>query len=210
MKRSRDSSPAATSKDGSLNSAQGETKKQCQVDTGLNTHQSTDQPGTTSGSSGSSIEREDKDKMATACPHLSAAFATLAPPRPSQQVHRDECTQCFDDQDGLEGIDVCLTCFNGGCVGNEDRNHAALHHSKTGHNLVVNVKRVPKPKPMASEQDDVPSKPKKLAIAAETEADRYDFITTPKCLACQDKELPRTDKVSKEGASIASTFADSN
>lgn len=138
--------------------------------------------------------------MATACPHLSAAFSTLSPPRPSQQVHREECTQCFDNQDGPEGIDVCLSCFNGGCLANEDRNHAALHHSKTGHNLVVNIKRVPKPR--APGQEDMPSEPKKLAIAAETEADKYDFITTPKCLACQGKELPRTDKVRGEATKL--------
>lgn len=49
-------------------------------------------------------------------------------------------------QDGPFGVDVCLTCFNGGCTGNEDREHAALHFQKTGHALVVNVKRREKPK----------------------------------------------------------------
>lgn len=79
--------------------------------------------------------------LSMACQHLTSAFASLAPPRPSQQVHREECTLCFDDQDGAEGIDVCLTCFNGGCTNNGEREHARLHYGKTGHALVVNVKR---------------------------------------------------------------------
>lgn len=81
-----------------------------------------------------------------ACAHLSQAFNSLLPPRPSQQVHRDECTLCFDDQDGPNGVDVCLICFNGGCTGNGDREHARLHYQKTGHAIVANVKRTRKPK----------------------------------------------------------------
>lgn len=34
--------------------------------------------------------------MANSCQHVSAA--KLLAPRLSQQVHREECTQCFDDQ----------------------------------------------------------------------------------------------------------------
>lgn len=81
------------------------------------------------------------------CPHLSDSFTSLNAPRPSQQVHRDECTLCFDDQDGPEGIDVCLLCFNGGCTGNGDREHSRLHFQKTGHAIVANVKRRRKPRP---------------------------------------------------------------
>ncbi|CAO1631476.1 unnamed protein product [Sympodiomycopsis kandeliae] len=130
-----------------------------------------------------------------ACAHLSEAFASINPPRPSQQVHRDECTLCFDDQDGTHGIDVCLMCFNGGCTGNGDRDHSLLHFQKTGHSIVVNVKRRRKPqKPKPIDQA-----PQKLAIAAESEQDQYDWITTPKCLACDGaqggKELPRTEKL---------------
>ncbi|PWN48819.1 ubiquitinyl hydrolase [Violaceomyces palustris] len=131
------------------------------------------------------------------CPHLSAAFNRLKPPRPSQRVHREECTLCFDDQDSPSGIDVCLDCFNGGCSSNHDRAHSRLHFSKTGHPLVVNVRRVLKK--VEKLDDDLPSPPKKLAIAAEKEEDKYDFVTTPKCLACdeagQGKVLPRTEKL---------------
>lgn len=131
------------------------------------------------------------EMAASACSHLTSAFASLNAPRPSQQVHKEECTLCFDDQDGPNGIDVCLICFNGGCTGNQDRNHSALHHAKTGHYIVLNIKRRLKPK--AKEEQP---QPKKLAIAAESEADKYDFIYTPKCLACEGgKELPLTSKL---------------
>ncbi|TKY90529.1 hypothetical protein EX895_000527 [Sporisorium graminicola] len=132
-----------------------------------------------------------------ACPHLSAAFMALAPPRPSQHVHKEECTLCFDDQDGTNGIDVCLLCFNGACTGNGDREHSRLHFEKTQHALVVNIRRTRRP-PRPAELG-APSVPKKLAIAAESDADKYDYHTVPKCLACDPrgsgKELPVTDKL---------------
>ncbi|PWN21423.1 ubiquitinyl hydrolase [Microstroma glucosiphilum] len=129
------------------------------------------------------------------CPHLSDSFTSLSAPRPSQQVHRDECTLCFDDQDGPEGIDVCLICFNGGCTGNGDREHSRLHWQKTGHAIVANVKRRRK----ARAEQPIQEAPKKLAISAETEEDLYEWETKPKCLACDPdaggKELPRTEKL---------------
>ncbi|SJX60336.1 related to ubiquitin-specific processing protease [Sporisorium reilianum f. sp. reilianum] len=133
-----------------------------------------------------------------ACPHLSAAFTALAPPRPSQHVHKEECTLCFDDQDGPNGIDVCLLCFNGACTGNGDREHSRLHFEKTQHALVVNIRRTHRPAPPV-EENAAPSVPKKLAIAAESDADKYDYYTVPRCLACDPsgpgKELPLTDKL---------------
>ncbi|KAE8212077.1 hypothetical protein CF327_g4245 [Tilletia walkeri] len=142
------------------------------------------------------------------CPHLSAAFTQLAPPRPSQQVHREECTLCFDDQDMEPGVDVCLSCFNGACpvpgtndpsvqgassIPSSGHAHSRLHAEKTGHALVLNVKRRRKPQQERAEEP----LPKKLAISAEREEDTYDFITTPKCLLCNadqgGKELPRTE-----------------
>ncbi|SNX81610.1 related to ubiquitin-specific processing protease [Melanopsichium pennsylvanicum] len=133
-----------------------------------------------------------------ACPHLSAAFMALAPPRPSQHVQKEECTLCFDDQDGPNGIDVCLLCFNGGCTGNSDREHSRLHFEKTQHSLVVNIRRTRRPAPPAA-AGEAASVPKKLAIAAESDADRYDYHTVPRCLACDPggtgKNLPLTDKL---------------
>lgn len=42
------------------------------------------------------------------------------------------------------GIDVCLTCFNGGCL-DETRQHSRIHHEKSGHAFALNVKRKHKP-----------------------------------------------------------------
>lgn len=66
-----------------------------------------------------------------------------------------------------------------------------LHFQKTGHALVVNIQRKRKAKGTNQAED----KPLKLAIAAEIEEDSYDTTTTPKCLACGDKELPRTERL---------------
>jgi hypothetical protein len=48
-------------------------------------------------------------------------------------------TRCQDDEAGLN---VCLTCFNGGCAG--DRDHASLHFKRLGHPLALNIKRTRK------------------------------------------------------------------
>ena len=74
------------------------------------------------------------------CPHLYALLPSLAPPRSAIAVHRSECTLCFDGAEADGGIDVCLTCFNGGCCAPE-RNHARAHADKTWHALVCNVRR---------------------------------------------------------------------
>jgi len=51
---------------------------------------------------------------------------------------------CLDLQDGPLGIDVCLTCFNGGCL-DAERRHAFNHYKKSGHKFALNVKRRRKP-----------------------------------------------------------------
>jgi uncharacterized UBP type Zn finger protein len=47
-------------------------------------------------------------------------------------------------KDRPEGIDVCLSCFNGGCV-DDTRHHAPTHAQRSGHAFVVNVKRKLRP-----------------------------------------------------------------
>ncbi|GAA5953514.1 hypothetical protein JCM21900_006188 [Sporobolomyces salmonicolor] len=104
---------------------------------------------------------------------------SLAPPRPSQLVHREECTQCFDTQDGPRGLDVCLHCFNGGCPAGSVHSHAALHARKTGHRVVVNVKRRKRLAALGRRKRDSQEPPiKKLAIREELpEEDKYEFVT---------------------------------
>ncbi|KAF8710846.1 Hydrolase, partial [Rhizoctonia solani] len=113
------------------------------------------------------------------CPHFAQLIA-LQPPRLSQAVHREECTQCFDSQDSPNGIDVCLHCFNGGCLG-EERHHARTHAEKTGHVWSLNFRRTPKPK---SQRGDSEPPLKRLAIVEEHDADNYDTVATLRCWAC--------------------------
>ncbi|RKO83125.1 hypothetical protein BDK51DRAFT_8860, partial [Blyttiomyces helicus] len=84
--------------------------------------------------------------------------------------------------------DVCLTCFNGGCLGNEQL-HSKLHFKKTAHPLVINIKRVKK-----SRRDGTPPPAKltKLAIEEERDEDKYEFVTAVTCHACDGAEVERT------------------
>ncbi|KAF1810829.1 ubiquitinyl hydrolase [Eremomyces bilateralis CBS 781.70] len=112
-----------------------------------------------------------------ACPHASSS--SLRPPRPSESVYREDCTICFDSIDDPAGLDVCLSCYNGGCAG--DRQHNKLHYETSKHPLVLNIKRTRK----VVDRDEPPQKLTKLAISAETEADRYDTATQVRCLECR-------------------------
>ncbi|KAL2441211.1 Ubiquitin carboxyl-terminal hydrolase 14 [Exophiala dermatitidis] len=118
------------------------------------------------------------------CPH--AHSDDLRPPRANQSVYREDCTQCFDSIDDEAGLDVCLHCFNGGCAG--ERNHSLLHYSSTGHPLVLNIRRIRK----HIQREEPPAKLTKLAIAAETEEDRYETITRVKCYACELQDVDKT------------------
>ncbi|KAH8887888.1 ubiquitinyl hydrolase [Thozetella sp. PMI_491] len=137
-----------------------------------------------------------------ACPHVESL--TLRPPTPAQSVYREDCTQCFDSIDDPTGLDVCLQCFNGGCAG--DRNHAKTHNALFSHPLALNIRRTRK----VVVRDEPPLKMSKLAIAAETEADRYDVALSVKCYACERTDLDTADpKLAPvvEGIMSANTFS---
>ncbi|CAJ2503181.1 Uu.00g105750.m01.CDS01 [Anthostomella pinea] len=119
-----------------------------------------------------------------ACSHLDVL--SLSPPTPAQSVYREDCTQCFDSIDDPDGLDVCLQCFNGGCTGLQTHSH--LHSALRNHPLALNVRRTRK----KVVKDEPPAKMTKLAIAAETESDRYDITSSVKCLSCA-KELDKSD-----------------
>ncbi|OTA89162.1 hypothetical protein M434DRAFT_34517 [Hypoxylon sp. CO27-5] len=136
-----------------------------------------------------------------ACPHLDSI--SLRPPTPAQSVYREDCTQCFDSIDEPEGLNVCLQCFNGGCIG--VRAHSQLHHVTRNHPLALNIRRTRK----RVVKDEPPAKMTKLAIAAETEADRYDITTSVRCLDCStelDKTSPKLAPI-VDGILKANTFS---
>ncbi|KAJ5475056.1 Ubiquitin carboxyl-terminal hydrolase 14 [Penicillium diatomitis] len=116
-----------------------------------------------------------------ACVHAGAT--DLRPPGPTQDVYREDCTQCFDSIDDEAGLNVCLHCFNGGCAG--DRNHGLLHFQRYGHALALNIRRTPK------KRDEPPQKVSKLAIAAETDEDRYNVATSVICYACPSENVDK-------------------
>ncbi|KAL9580991.1 MAG: hypothetical protein Q9212_004159 [Teloschistes hypoglaucus] len=137
-----------------------------------------------------------------ACKHVDST--ELRVPTPAQSVYREDCTQCFDSIDDPDGLNVCLHCFNGGCCA--ERNHAKLHHQSTKHPLVLNIQRSRK----KIKREEPPQKVSKLAIAAETEADRYDTRTEVRCYECgvgdidkQSGKLP----IVVDGVLKANTFA---
>ncbi|KAG6006890.1 hypothetical protein E4U21_006609 [Claviceps maximensis] len=136
------------------------------------------------------------------CHHLESAG--LAPPTPFQSVYREDCTQCFDSIDDLAGLDVCLHCFNGGCAG--DRLHSKLHSAMRNHPLSLNIRR----KRKIVVRDEPPAKMSRLAIAAETDEDRYDTSLAVKCHECNiELDIKTNSKLTSvvDGIMVANTFS---
>ncbi|KAH7890301.1 hypothetical protein F5I97DRAFT_1834387 [Phlebopus sp. FC_14] len=138
------------------------------------------------------------------CTHVSE-LSNLHPPKLSQSVHREECTQCFDNQDSEVGIDVCLACFNGACLG-EDRHHMRTHVQRTNHTFTLNIKRTPKPKPNhhRGEDEEPPAKMTKLAIVQEREEDKWEHQTALRCWECD----PNEGKIIVADSTITKTLTD--
>eukprot|EP00164_Ancoracysta_twista_P002700 GFYU01003594.1.p1 GENE.GFYU01003594.1~~GFYU01003594.1.p1 ORF type:complete len:771 (-),score=253.40 GFYU01003594.1:21-2333(-) len=112
-----------------------------------------------------------------ACTHAATAMVNV--PNASSNVYKEECTYCFDSADAPTGLDVCLTCFNGGCTG--DQMHNKMHCNKSGHSLALNIKR------REVKNEGPPEKITRLAIGVEGGAineKQYTFETEFKCVPC--------------------------
>ena len=68
-------------------------------------------------------------------------------------IYKDQCTKCFVEAKSEKGLEVCLKCFNGGCVGSKF-NHGQEHFNKTGHCLVLRL-RVVEESPEPQKAEDV-------------------------------------------------------
>lgn len=64
------------------------------------------------------------------------------------------CLVCACPQSSDGGVDVCLTCFNGGCTGASSMHHSARHASLC-HPLVLNIKKHPIVKAEGSADDEM-------------------------------------------------------
>ncbi|KAF9084195.1 hypothetical protein BGX23_010750 [Mortierella sp. AD031] len=123
-----------------------------------------------------------------ACPHTTSVRLNV--PHSTAQIYKDECTVCFDTPDNDGGLDVCLSCFNGGCT-DPDRYHAIQHYNKEGHPLVVNIKRI-KIQKDTRDGEEPPQKITKIAVVAEDDADKYEYFTEVKCYECGGVEVDQT------------------
>ena len=154
-------------------------------------------------------------KPAMSCQH---AAGLRAPANMTHKpIYKEECTRCFDDQDMPQGIDVCLTCFNGGCVlppaGPEDNHgpyHAQQHHQQSRHPLVVNIRRIRRPREDA-EPAEPPMKMTKLSIPAEENpSSDYTFETLVRCYACDPVHGARLTNPAGEVAAIVRHVVEGN
>ena len=131
-------------------------------------------------------------------------------------------------QSAAEGLNVCLTCFNGGCSTNR---HYQRHFAITHHPLILNIrKRETQPPPQSAQtaadngSSEPPNKITKLAIGVPggvqlTETQRhYTYSTRVFCLACRlqvnteddsqrQAELEALEESRKQGGGNAASAA---
>ena len=81
-------------------------------------------------------------------------------------------------KDDPAGVEVCLSCFNGGCL-SEERHHARTHAHRTGHIFTLNVQR--------TSSDD----------------GKYDTTTTITCWACDPRNGSKLTTLSGTERQIA-------
>ncbi|KAI6167536.1 hypothetical protein EDD17DRAFT_939157 [Pisolithus thermaeus] len=120
----------------------------------------------------------------TSCPHRSE-LEKFQPPKLSQSVHREECTQCFDNQVNavVRFVDRLRPYFR-----RTEIHHASIHVSRSGHSFTLNIKRTPKSKPPSRGDQEPPTKMTKLAIMQEREEDKWEHHTSLKCWKCYPVE----------------------
>ncbi|OLY79649.1 Ubiquitin carboxyl-terminal hydrolase 14 [Smittium mucronatum] len=144
--------------------------------------------------------------MLANCSHILNAHVSI--PNSNSLIFKDECTCCFDTDKFPGGIDVCLTCYNGGCVSDE-RNHSMLHNVKSGHPLCLNIQKIRK----ENSYEERSSKALKLEIIEtskeQVDQENYETIFKLKCLECKDfSEIsPLPDNVDKAINAIKSALS---
>lgn len=76
------------------------------------------------------------------CPHMGAAGPSFVGGG-TNLVYKDECTVCCDTvYNYAAGIDVCLSCFNGGSA----EKCAAMHFEATKHPFALRCQKLPRPR----------------------------------------------------------------
>lgn len=132
------------------------------------------------------------------CPHISE----IRSPTEHHEVQKEECTKCFHSDVSGTGLDVCLTCFNGGCPSK----HGPQHSTLAKHPVVLNIRRVAlEAKAPEVQAQEVTT----LGIGNEggfagSMRIEYDTTCTVTCTAC-DLELDQTDAT--VGGAVAAVLA---
>lgn len=95
-----------------------------------------------------------------------------------------------------DGLNVCLTCFQGHCAATGDSHgHDKIHLTKSEHPIYMNIRMTEKPKEVDAEGKPAQTVTK-LAIGKpggiDAETDKYDTHARVGCLLC-NKELPLTN-----------------
>lgn len=112
------------------------------------------------------------------CDHSKSEISL---PKANSIIYKEECTLCFENQDSEDGIDVCLSCYNGSCVSS----HTGLHFTKTKHPLYLNIKR--------KKQNDETKRPEKITkLSIQEDKTTYEFKTSIKCIPCGGIEIDKS------------------
>lgn len=109
-------------------------------------------------------------------------------------IHKEECTKCFDDDGSDGGINVCMTCFNGGC---SRQGHGHNHATIARHPIVLNIRKTV----VAVEQQPQKSDNKSFVLPSF----ESQYTSQARCLTC-NLDLDMQDEKVKASADAILKF----
>ncbi|CAD8212776.1 unnamed protein product [Paramecium pentaurelia] len=109
--------------------------------------------------------------MTSICEHINEQHITWSVQ--GQMIYKDQCTRCFVEAKSENGIQVCLKCFNGGCI----EMHSPQHSDQHNHFIVLNIRLYEIEQPQQKVEDI-----NKLVIA---DIPQLQSETSVICLKCQ-------------------------
>ncbi|CAK83700.1 unnamed protein product (macronuclear) [Paramecium tetraurelia] len=109
--------------------------------------------------------------MTSTCEHINEQHITWSVK--GQMIYKNQCTRCFVEAKSENGIQVCLKCFNGGCI----EIHSPQHSYQHNHYIVLNIRLY--------EIEQQKQSVDEITQQVIEDIPQLDFETSVICLKCQ-------------------------
>ncbi len=139
------------------------------------------------------------DEATATCPHCEQVNI----PSADTPIHKEECCQCFDSDISEGGLNLCLTCFTGGCAGGN--NHSGRHFELSKHPIVLNIVKTRLPDAEITLTSDPATGGVKTLedVKVDDLAPKFEYTRRAYCLACKHHVSTAADVNAKIAKAVA-------